>query len=96
MVAFEGITCIMLSFFVSSFIFLTVEIIDPEFLDQPRGPKLKKILYKIVQSLNFNKDCKIVMKDCRKFMKQKFINHHYNTIWLAGWLAINLLKLRLK
>ena len=39
-----------------------------------RGLKLKKILYKIVQSLNFNKICKIIMKDCRKIMKKKFIN----------------------
>ena len=28
------------------------------------GPQLPKILYKIVQSLKFSKDCKIVMKDC--------------------------------
>ena len=28
------------------------------------GPKLLKILYKIVQCLKFSKDCKIAMKDC--------------------------------
>ena len=27
------------------------------------GPQLPNILYKIVQSLKFSKDCKIVMKD---------------------------------
>ena len=28
------------------------------------GPQLPKILYKIVQSLKFSEDCKIIMKDC--------------------------------
>ena len=32
--------------------------------DISEGPQLPKILYKIVQSLKFSKDCKIVMKDC--------------------------------